>query len=115
MTNYERTYSPLGDEDAVAFVRRVIGMQPESEPLRIVEVLVKIAMGELKDRPCQFSAATSTNHLKVTLRHRGQPFDDRIIEVMGNHTDRVDYYPDGCGAWQLVIRRDIPTLFVQRE
>ncbi|MBO4673559.1 MAG: hypothetical protein J5616_04345 [Bacteroidaceae bacterium] len=115
MIDDERTYSPLGDEDALTFVRRVIAEQPDPEPLRIVEALVKIAVGELKDCPCQCSAATSPKCLKVTLRHRGQPIDERMIEVMGNHTDHVDYDPDGCGAWQLVIRRDIPPLYVQRE
>ena len=104
------------DEDAMEFVRRVIGMQDDQEPLHIVEQLVEIAVGELKGRPCQMEAAVSDKRIKVTLRHDGKPIDERMVWLMGDHTDRVDYSPDGdTGYWLLTIRRDIPPLFVTRR
>ena len=72
-------------------------------------------MGELKDRPYDISAAVSDKRMKVMLRHYGTPIDERMVMLMGNHTDRVDYAPDGDDAWQLIIRRDIPPLFVTRR
>ena len=115
MTDDEKIFRPEGDEDALAFVRRVIRMQPDCEPLRIVEQLVEIAVGELKGRPCQMEVAVSQKRMKVTLRHGGKPIDERMVWIMGDHTDRVDYYPDGDDAWLLTIRRDIPPLFVTRR
>ena len=46
----EKTYTPEYDENAMEFVHRVVNAQPDCEPLRIVEQLVEIAVGELKDR-----------------------------------------------------------------
>ena len=97
------------------FVRRVIAEQEDREPLRIVEQLVEIAVGELKGRPYEVSAAVSDRRMKVTLRHHGKPIDERMVLLMGDHTDRVNYTPDGDDAWKLVIRRDIPPLFVTRR
>ena len=37
-----------------------------------------------------------------------QPINDRVVWRMGDHTDRVDYAPDGEGTWELIIHRDIP-------
>lgn len=99
----------------MAFVCRVIAEQPDREPLHIVEQLVEIAMGELKDRPYQIEAAVSDKRMKVTMRHNGEPIDERMVWLMGDHTDRVDYAPDGDDAWLLTIRRDIPPLFVTRR
>ena len=115
MTDNEKTYMPEEDEEALEFVHRVIADQPDREPLRIVEQLVEIAVTELKGRPCQLSAAVSPQRMKVTLCHSGKPIDERMVWVMGDHTDRVDYHPDGDDAWQLVIRRDIPPLIVTRR
>ena len=116
MTSNEKIYRPEGDEDAMAFIRRVIAEQADREPLRIVEQLVEIAVGELKDRPCQIEAAVSDKRMKVTMRHSGKPIDERMVWLMGDHTDRVDYAPDGdTGYWLLTIRRDIPPLFVTRR
>lgn len=115
MTDEEKTYRLEGDEDALAFVHRVIADQPDSESLRIVETLVEIAVGELKGRPCDISAAVSPQRMKVTLHHSGHQIDGRMIRLMGDFTDRVDYHPDGNDAWQLVIRRDIPPLIVTRR
>ncbi len=116
MTDYDKTYRPEGDEDALAFVRRVIAEQPDREPLRIVEQLVEIAVAELKGRPCEIEAAVSDKRMKVMLRHSGKPIDERMVWLMGDHTDRVDYCPDGdTDYWLLTIRRDIPPLFVTRR
>ena len=116
MTDNEKIFRPEGDEDALAFVRRVIRMQPDCEPLRIVEQLVEIAVGELKDRPCQIEAAVSDKRMKVTMRHSGKPIDERMVWLMGDHTDRVHYtLDDDTGYWLLTIRRDIPPLFVTRR
>jgi len=116
MIENEKTYRPEGDEDALEFIRRVIAGQDDREPLRIVEQLVEIAAGELKCRPCDISAAVSEKRMKVTLRHGGKPIDERMVLLMGDHTDRVDYHPDGdMGYWLLTIRRDIPPLFVTRR
>ena len=97
------------------FVRRIIAEQEDREPLRIVEQLVEIAVGELKGRPYDISAAVSSKRMKVTLRHYGKPIDERMVLLMGDHTDHVYYTPDGDDAWKLVIRRDIPPLFVTRR
>ena len=115
MADNEKTYRPEGDEDALEFVRRVINEQPDREPLRIVETLVGIAVDELEGRACQIEAAVSGKCMKVTLRHGGRPIDDRVVWRMGDHTDRVDYAPDGDDGWMLAIRRDIPALFVTRR
>jgi hypothetical protein len=115
MTDNDKTYRPEGDEDALAFVRRVVNMQSDREPLRIVETLVEIAVTELKDRPCDITAEVSDKRMKVTLRHSGHQIDSRMIRVMSDFTDRVEYHPDGDDAWQLVIRRDIPPLFATRR
>ncbi len=116
MIENDKTYRPEIDEDAQDFVRRVINDQPDREPLRSVELLVEIAVGELKGRPCDISAAVSDKRMKVTLRHGGKPIDERMVWLMGDHTDRVDYAPDGdTGYWLLTIRRDIPPLFVTRR
>ena len=115
MTDNNKIFTPAYDEDAMEFVRRIIAEQDDREPLHIVEQLVEIAVGELKDRPYDISAAVSAKRMKVTLRHYGKPIDERMVLLMGDHTDHVDYAPDGDDAWQLVIRRDIPPLFVTRR
>ena len=115
MTDNEKTFRPDDGEDARSFVHRIINGQPDREPLRIVEQLVEIAVGELKGRPCQVEAAVSDKRMKVTLRHSGKPIDERMVWMMGDHTDRVDYYPDGDDGWLLTIRRDIPPLLVTRR
>ena len=115
MTDNDKTFTPAYEENAMEFVRRIIAEQEDREPLRIVEQLVEIAVGELKDRPYEVSAAVSSKRMKVTLRHYGKPIDERMVLLMGDHTDHVDYAPDGDDAWQLVIRRDIPPLFVTRR
>ena len=111
----EKNYILDYDEDYLEFVRRVIDEQSDREPLRIVEQLTEIAVGELKDRPCDISAVVSDKRMKVTIRHNGRPIDERMVMVMGNHTDHVDYHPESDDAWELVIRRDIPPLFVTRR
>ena len=116
MTEHEKTYRPEGDEDVLDFVRRVIADQPDREQLRIVEQLVEIAVGELKGRPCQIRAVVSDKRMKVTLRHSGKPIDERMVWLMGDHTDRVDYHSyDDDDEWLLTIRRDIPPFFVNRR
>ena len=115
MTNNDKTYRPEEDEEALAFVRRVIADQPDREPLHIVEQLVEIAVSELKGRTCEIEAAISDKRVKVTLRHSGKPIDERMVRLMGDHTDRVDYHIEGNDTWLLVIRRDIPPLFVTRR
>lgn len=115
MTDNNKIFRPEDDEDVMEFVHRVITEQPDREPLRIVEQLVEIAVGELKDRPCDISASVSDKRMKVTLRHNGKPISERMVWVMGEHTDRVDYVPNGDNSWQLTIRRDIPPLFVTRR
>ncbi len=111
----EKTYQPEESEDLRSFVNRVIAEQPDREPLRIVEQLAEITMSELKDRPCQFSATASEKRMTLTLRHSGRPINERMVWVMGDHTDHVDYHPDGDYGWTLTIRRDIPPLFVTRR
>lgn len=114
--NEEKIYTPEHDENAMEFVHRVIIAQPDCEPLRIVEQLVEIAVGELKDRPYDISAKASTQRMVVTLRHHGKPIDERMVWVMGDHTDHVDYHPnDTDDGWVLTIYRDIPPLFVTRR
>ena len=115
MTDNDKTYIREEGEEAIEFVRRVIADQPDREPLRIVEQLVEIAVAELKGRPCELSAVVSAQRMKVTLHHSGRPIDERMVWVMGDHTDRVDYYPDGDDGWKLVIRRNIPPLIVTRR
>ena len=112
--NQEKTYTIDFDEDHLEFIRRVIAEQPDREPLRIVEQLVEIAVTELKDRPYELSAVASEKRLVVTLRHGGKPIDDRMIRLMGDHTERVDYVPDD-DQWVLTIRRDVPPPFLTRR
>lgn len=112
----EKTYSIEMDEDYMEFIRRVIADQADREPLRIVELLVEIAIGELKDRPCDISAVVSDERMKVTIRHKGKPIDERMVCVMDDHTDRVDYKSDGdTDNWILTIRRDVPPPFITRH
>ena len=115
MTDNDKTFKPEEDEDALTFVRRVIAEQPDPEPLHIVETLVEIAVGELKGRPCEVEAAVSDMRMKMTLRHNGRQIDSRMVRVMSDFTDRVDYHPADDGDWELIIRRDIPPLFVTRR
>ena len=112
--NQEKTYTIEFDEDHLEFIRRVIADQPDREPLRIVEQLVEIAVGELKDRPYELSAVASEKRVVVTLRHGGKPIDDRMIWLMGDHTERVDYVADD-DQWVLTIRRDVPPPFLTRR
>ena len=111
----EKTYQPEEDEDMRSFVKRIIAEQPDQEPLRIIEQLAEITMSELKDRPCQFSATASAKRMTLTVHHSGRAIDERMVWVMGDHTDRVDYRPDDVDGWVLTIRRDIPPLFVTRR
>lgn len=114
--NQEKTYTLDVDEDYLEFIRRVIADQPDQEPFRIVEQLVEIAGGEVKDHPYNLSAVASEKSLTVTLRHGGKRIDGRLIFVMGDNTDRVDYHPDGdTGYWVLTIRRDVPPPIVTRR
>lgn len=108
----ERTYSPERDENCIAFMHRVIADQPEREPLHIVEQLVEIVIGELKGSPCEISATGSNKSLTVKLHHSGRPIDDRLVLIMYDHTDRVEYNSDGYNGWWLTLRRDIPKLFI---
>ena len=112
--NNEKTYRLDWDEDAREFVRRIHNAQDDCEPLRIVEQLVGIVVDELKDRPYDASAFVTAQRMKVTLRHQGRPIDERMVRVMGNHTDRVDYRSEG-DDWILTIRRDIPPLIATRR
>ncbi|MBO5584898.1 MAG: hypothetical protein J5924_00790 [Bacteroidaceae bacterium] len=107
------TYTPAKDESVLEFVRRIIEHQPDHKPLHIVEHLVEIALNELKERPCQVCAETAEKQLTVTLHHNGKPIDERTVWVMGDHTDHVDYYPNG-NEWVLTIRRDVPSLFIDK-
>ena len=111
----EKTYIPQEGEDLRSFVRRMVSEQPDREPLRIVEQLAEITMSELKDRLCQFSATVSAKQMTLTIRHSGRAIDERMVWIMGDHTDRVDYNSDGDNSWVLTIRRDIPPLFVTRD
>ena len=111
----EKTYLPEESENMRSFVKRIIAEQPDQDPLRIIEQLADITMSELKDRPCQFSATVSVKQMTLTVRHNGHPINERMVWVMGDHTDRVDYQPDGDDCWILTIRRDIPPLFVTRR
>ena len=112
----EKNYTIDYDENSLEFIHRVIAEQTDREPLRIVEQLVEIAVGELKDHPCDISAAVSDKRMKVTLRHSGHQIDGRMIRVMSDFTDRVDYHPDDdTDYWVLTICRDIPPLFVTRR
>ena len=111
----EKTYLPEENENIRSFVKRVIAEQPDQEALRIIEQLAEVTMSELKDRPCQFSATASVKQMTLTICHSGDAIDERMVWVMGDHTDRVDYHPDGDNGWVLTIRRDIPPLFVTRR
>ena len=116
MINEEKIYKPKDDEETRDFVRRVIAEQEDREPLHIVRQLVEIAIDELKDRPYDISIHITEKRMKVTLHHKGQPIDSRIVWIMGDHTDYVDYHSDGTNdGWILTIRRDIPPLFVTRR
>ena len=108
------TYIPEEDEEALDFVHRVIDLQPDRVPLRIIEQLVEIVLGELKGRDCLMSAEGSEKFLTVTMRHGGRAIDDRLVWVMGDHTDRIEYHPEG-DEWVLSIRRDVPPPFVSRR
>ncbi|MBQ9649779.1 MAG: hypothetical protein IJV25_05090 [Prevotella sp.] len=110
----EKTYTIDVDENYLEFIRRVIADQPDREPLRIVEQLVEIVGGEVKDRLYDLSAVASEKRLTVTLRHGGKRIDGRLILIMGDNTDHVDYYLDG-DEWVLTIRRDVPPPFVTRH
>ena len=111
----EKIYQPEEDENMRSFVKRVIAEQPDQEPLHIIEQLAEITMSELKDRPYQFSATVSEKRMTLTIHHNGRAIDERMVWIMGDHTDRVDYRPDGDDSWILTIRRDIPPLFVTRR
>ena len=116
MINEEKIYKPKDDEDISDFVHRVIAEQENREPLHIVEQLVEIALGEMKDRPYDVNIYVTEVRMKVTLNHKGRPIDSRMVWVMGDHTDRVDYHSDGTkDGWILTIRRDIPPLFVTKR
>ncbi len=110
-----KTYKPEENEDLRSFVKRIIAEQPDREPLRIIEQLVEITISELKKSPCQFFATVSERQMTVTIHHSGRPIDERMVWVMGDHIDRVDYKPDGDDGWVLTIRRDIPPLIVTRR
>jgi hypothetical protein len=114
MTDIEKKYTPDDDEDAKEFVRRIISEQSDRDALLIVEQLVEIAVSLLKDRPCELSATASPQRMIVTLRHSGRPIDERMILLMSDHTDHIDYTPVG-NEWKLVIRRDVPPPFVTRR
>ena len=111
----ENNYLSNEGEDVLGFVRRVVAKQSNPEPLHIVEQLVEIVVSELKDRPCKASIIASEKGMKVTLRHEGKPIDSRMIRLMDDHTDHVDYYHDGDTGWKLVITREIPPLFAQKR
>ena len=111
----ERKYPPEDYENLKSFVKHVIAEQPDQAPLRIIGHMAEITMNELKDRPCQFSATASTKQMTLTVSHSGRAIDEHMVRVMGNHTDYVDYHPDGDDEWILTIRRDIPPLFVTRR
>ena len=111
----EKIYKPEDDEGVLAFVSRVINEQSNCKPLRIVEQLVEIAVGELKGRPCDISVAVSDKRMKVAICHSGKPINERMVWLMADHTDRVDYHADGDNSWKLLIRRDIPSLSVTRR
>lgn len=116
MTDTEKIYTPTDNEDTLQFIRRVVSEQTDSEPLHIVEQLVEIVIDELKGRPSDAFAHVSAKHMKVTLRHSGSPIDERTVRLMNDHTDLVDYHPDGdSNNWILIIRRDIPPLYVARR
>ena len=112
--NQEKTYTIEFDENHLEFIRRVIADQPDREPLRIVEQLVEIAVGELKDRPYELSAVASEKRLVVTLRHGGKPIDERMVWLMDDQIDRAKYKPDG-DSWVLTLRRDIPSFYINHE
>ena len=61
------------------------------------------------------SATASEKRMTLTVHHSGRAIDERMVWVMGDHTDRVDYRPDDDDGWILTIRRDIPPLFVTRR
>ena len=111
----EKTYLPEENENIRSFVKRVIAEQPDQEALRIIEQLAEVTMSELKDRPCQVSATASVKQMTLTICHSGDAIDERMVWVMGDHTDRVYYHPGGDNGWVLTIRRDIPPSFVTRR
>lgn len=114
--NMEKIYQRENDEDTMVFVHRVIEEQEDREPFHIVEQLVEITIGELKNRPHDISIHVTDKRMKVTLHHKGCPIDSRMVMVMNDHTDRVDYHSDETnGGWVLTIRRDIPPFFVTRR
>ena len=126
MIYIDKIYRPEGNENALEFVHRLIAGQSDREPLHIVETLVEIALLQLKDEIAKAPKTVENavvepdfteikERMKVTLRHSGRPIDDRMVWQMGNHTDHVNYRSDGNDAWKLVIRRDIPPLFVTKR
>ena len=115
MRDTAQTYTPKEKEGVLELVKRTISEQPDREPLRIVEQLVEIVLNELKERTCDISALVSPERMEVTLHHNGKPIDGRIIHVMRNFTERLEYDTYGNNAWELVICRDIPPLFVTRR
>ncbi len=118
--NEVKTYYPDNEEETMAFMQRVISQQPDREPLRIVKQLVEIAMDELKEQSYRIWADASVKQMNVYIQHDGRPIDERMVLIMGDHTDHVDYDPvndnnDSVGGWLLTIRRDIPPAFVTRR
>ena len=79
MINEEKIYKPKDDEDIRDFVHRVIAEQENREPLHIVEQLVEIALGEMKDRPYDVNIYVTEMRMKVTLHHKGRPIDSRMV------------------------------------
>ena len=103
-----KNYKQEEGEDTLGFVRRVIAEQTNQEPLRTVVQLVEIVVSELKGTPCNITATTSDKVMKVTICHSGKPIDKRMLDVMRDHTDYIDYYHDGDFDWRIVITREIP-------
>jgi len=120
LMNEVKTYYPDNEEETMAFMQRVISQQPDREPLRIVKQLVEIAMDELKEQSYRIWADASVKQMNVYIQHDGRPIDERMVLIMGDHTDHVDYDPvndnnGSVGGWLLTIRRDIPPAFVTRR
>ena len=110
----EVVYLPNKNETTIAFVKRVVAEQSNRELLRIVVQLVEIALGELKGRPCDVKVTASKQRFALTLRHAGNPIDNRMICLMDDHIDRAKYQPDG-DDWVLTLRRDIPSFYISTE
>jgi hypothetical protein len=110
----EKVYLPNKNETAIAFVKRVVAEQSDSEPLRIIVQLVEIVLGELQGRSCEVSVTASKQQFSLTLRHEGNPIDNRMVLLMDDHIDRAKYQSDGDG-WVLTLRRDIPSFYITPE